>query len=41
LAGLALLAAGHFTGPLTVAFTGLWLVSALLFHRSARQTARA
>jgi ABC-type uncharacterized transport system permease subunit len=41
LAGLALLAAGHFTGPLTVAFTGLWLVSALLFHRSAREMARA
>jgi ABC-type uncharacterized transport system permease subunit len=41
LAGLALLAAGHFTGPLTVAFTGLWLVSALLFHRSMRETARA
>lgn len=41
LVGLALLAAGHFTGPLTVAFTGLWLVSALLFQRSARETAIA
>lgn len=33
IAGLVALFAGHFTGPLTVAFTGLWLVSALLFHR--------
>lgn len=35
LAGLAALAAGHFTGPLTIAFTGLWLIAALLFHRAA------
>ena len=35
-AGLAALVAGHFTGPLTIAFTGLWLVSALLFQRAAR-----
>lgn len=41
LAGLVALAAGHFTGPLTVAFTGLWLVAALLFHRSASEAAAA
>jgi hypothetical protein len=39
LAGFLALAAGHFTGPLTIAFTGLWLVSALLFHRSATHAA--
>jgi hypothetical protein len=36
-AGLIALADGYFTGPLTVAFTGLWLASALLFRRSAQQ----
>lgn len=35
-AGLVVLAAGHFTGPLTVAFTGLWLVAAFCFDRAAR-----
>lgn len=40
-AGVLALAAGHFTGPLTVAFTGLWLVVALLFHRSAQQATAA
>jgi hypothetical protein len=41
LAGIAALAAGHFTGPLTVSFTGLWLVSALLFARSGESAATA
>ena len=27
---------GYFTGPLTVAFTGLWLASAILFRRSSQ-----
>lgn len=34
-AGVAALIAGYFTAPLTVAFTGFWLASALLFRRSA------
>ncbi len=33
-AGLAAFYHGFFTGPLTVAFTGLWLASSLLFLRS-------
>ncbi|HVL78150.1 MAG TPA: hypothetical protein VM346_02575 [Sphingomicrobium sp.] len=38
--GLVLLFAGFFTGPLTVAFTGLWLASAWLFRRAAREPPR-
>lgn len=37
---LAAFAAGYdgfFTGPLTVAFAGLWLAGACLFHRSSRE----
>lgn len=34
-AGLIALGAGYFTGPLSVAFAGLWLAAALLFRRSA------
>jgi hypothetical protein len=41
IAGIVALAAGHFTGPLTIAFTGLWLVSALLFQRSGAEVAAA
>lgn len=37
-AGLFALLQGHFTGPLTVTFCGLWLASALLFRRSPRLT---
>lgn len=36
-AGLIAFFYGEFTGPLTVAFSGLWLASALLFLRSARE----
>jgi hypothetical protein len=36
MAGLISLYYGHFTGPLTVTFTGLWLASSLLFLRSSR-----
>lgn len=32
---------GHFTGPLTVAFTGLWLAAGLLFLRSSKARAAA
>lgn len=35
-AGVAL-SYGHFTGPLTVFFTGLWLASAWLFRKAARK----
>jgi hypothetical protein len=40
-AGVVALAAGHFAMPLTVAFTGLWLVSALLFRRAALEAGTA
>ncbi len=40
-AGLAAFAQGHFTGPLTVAFTALWLAAALLFHRASQAPATA
>jgi hypothetical protein len=33
--GLFVFTQGHFTGPLTVAFTGLWLAASVLFRRSA------
>ena len=36
-AGIIALFYGHFTGPLTVSFAGLWLASALLFRRAARE----
>ena len=36
--GVAALFYGHFTGPLTISFTGLWLASALLFRRAARES---
>ena len=39
--GVMALLHGHFTGPLTVSFAGLWLASALLYRRSARQFATA
>ncbi|MFN3945677.1 MAG: hypothetical protein ACK4K7_12195 [Allosphingosinicella sp.] len=39
LAGLIALAYGYFTGPLTVAFTGLWLASSLTFLRARTATA--
>lgn len=39
-AGLIVYYYGHFTGPLTVTFTALWLASSLLFLRSS-QTAQA
>jgi hypothetical protein len=35
-AGLVVFYHGYFTGPLTVAFTGLWLSSSLAFLRSSR-----
>lgn len=35
-AGLIASYHGYFTGPLTVAFTGLWLASTLLFLRSSQ-----
>ena len=35
-AGLVAYYYGHFTGPLTVAFTGLWLAAALLFLRASQ-----
>jgi hypothetical protein len=35
-AGLIALYHGHFTGPLTLKFTGLWLASSLLFRRSSK-----
>jgi hypothetical protein len=35
-AGLIVFYYGYFTGPLTFAFTGLWLASALSFLRSSR-----
>ena len=34
-AGAVALSFGHFTGPLTVFFTGLWLASAWLFRKAA------
>ena len=34
-AGLVAWIDGYFTGPLTVAFAGLWLASSLLFYRAA------
>ena len=37
--GVVALFYGHFTGPLTVSFAGLWLGSALLFRRAAREDA--
>ena len=37
--GVVALFYGHFTGPLTVSFAGLWLASALLFRRAATQPA--
>lgn len=40
-AGLVALAAGHFTGPLTVSFAALWLACALLFRRAAHEAAPA
>ena len=40
-AGVIALFYGHFTGPLTVSFAGLWLASALLFRRSAREDSAA
>jgi len=36
-AGVVALFDGHFTIPLTMSFAGLWLASAVLFRRSARQ----
>jgi hypothetical protein len=36
-AGMMALLGGHFTIPLTVAFTGFWLAAALLFRRAARE----
>lgn len=29
---------GHFTGPLTIAFTGMWLAASLSFRRSSEAT---
>jgi hypothetical protein len=37
LAGVVVLFYGHFTGPLTVSFAALWLASAFLFRRHARE----
>ena len=34
---IALIAGFGFTGPITVFFTGLWLISAWLFRRAARE----
>lgn len=34
IAGVAAGIAGYFTGPLTIAFSGLWLAAALMFRRS-------
>ena len=39
--GLIALYYGYFTGPLTVAFTGLWLASALSFFRNASRCVRS
>jgi hypothetical protein len=37
LAGLVALYLDYFTGPLTIFFTGLWLASARLFHKAAKE----
>lgn len=39
--GLVALFHGFFTGPLTVAFAGLWLAAAVLFRRDARERSPA